>query len=549
VLVFCSVLSVTVYAGGKPDTKEQDEMRIEIRVQGLDTRVIPIASSEETKIGRYIKDKFNIVFDYVLTETDPAAALRWLATDDLPDIVMTPWSDVTQQYIAADKFISLEPYLKDMPNFTRRFKETLPYWRASGNGTLYIWQTRVPRILDTDVSYECMDIAVRSDLVEKYGWKTVVSASDWIKFLETVTPGTKDIHGRPIAGIGGNFGEQWGLEGALPIMYEKADAYTAIGNSYYVFNYKTGQFEDYFKNLYVKEGFKFWNDLYHKNLLDPEAFTDTAETVIEKMKQGGLAAAWYICFAYADINTALIQAGHPEMQYITMPVQSDSMVAQGLKRQIRSETTRPNESFGITSKMKDPKRFLALLDWLASDEGQIIFRSGIQGEEWDLLNGVRTAKPPLLESITDAKLNDSIFMPPNGLVYFNMNADDGQPHDLRLTVENYEKYRTTDRQKEAYRKLGWGSETGWYLNGHSFFNATGLSGSISLNPQSDLAKIGLKMTEFRAKNTYPLIQSNNFEADYRAAVAEYDRLGGEAVFAEMNRLYREQSDKLESYRR
>jgi putative aldouronate transport system substrate-binding protein len=58
---------------------------------------------------------------------------------------------------------------------------------------------------------------------------------------------------------------------------------------------------------------------------------------------------------------------------------------------------------GITKSCKDPVRAIKFLDWLSSDEGQILNNWGIEGKHYDVVNGKRIMRP----EIQAMKVNDA----------------------------------------------------------------------------------------------------------------------------------------------
>ena len=46
--------------------------------------------------------------------------------------------------------------------------------------------------------------------------------------------------------------------------------------------------------------------------------------------------------------------------------------------------------FAITTTCREPERFIQFVDYLCSDEGQILLNWGIEGKQYQVENGVRT---------------------------------------------------------------------------------------------------------------------------------------------------------------
>lgn len=71
---------------------------------------------------------------------------------------------------------------------------------------------------------------------------------------------------------------------------------------------------------------------------------------------------------------------------------------------------------GITTSAKDPVRIIKFLDYLASDEGQILMNWGIEGEHYDVKDGKRV----IPEDVQDRKVNDNAnFTKESGIGLYN----------------------------------------------------------------------------------------------------------------------------------
>jgi ABC-type glycerol-3-phosphate transport system substrate-binding protein len=508
-----------------------------------------IKRSDDHKVGQYIRDKFGIVFEYTVYAGDlREKESLMLAAGDYNELQEMQRDDMVLNYINAGALIDLLPRLDSMPNFKSRFKDIIPYWRLVCGGSLYKYEFWVPRELDTDI--EANDFYVRSDLLEKAGWPQLLSTSDWIRFLEKAAPGAVDVNGRQITGVTMPMAESWGLAGIVSVLYEKGENFLPLGNEGFIFDFTRDQFVDYFQNANVKESYKFWSDLYRRGLLDPECFTDTADITQEKISRGSVAVVNYT--GWLLNNSALREAGHPEMEYIRLPIQSDSQAANKEKRLIRMETTRSFDSWGITKNCKDPDKLLKLIDWVCTDEGQIILKSGIEGFHWTRdSSGKRVWTDLFVSLMKDPKVNvtEGVGLM-RGLPNFNMLASDGQPHGLTDQIEWLDGQGLSERTKYVYTELGWDSSLTWYTNNIKLGH-TGIAGTVYVDPSSDLGAIHTRMTETRLKHSAALITAKTdaeFENAYRAAMAEYDRLDHKAVIDEFNRQYKEKIADLNKYR-
>lgn len=539
VLVACGVdanvdepaTDTTDATDARQPTSDLGEYRIQIIRQGT-----PITDAENTVVGQYIRDRFNIVFDFISYAGDIRDRQSiMLAGGDFNEIQYMQRDDIVSAYIGAGALLDLEQFQHLMPDFWQRFETQIPLWRVVGNGTLYKWETHVPLMGETDMSF--YDMFVRSDVLEYYGWPTLVSTSEWIEFLKQAVIDFPESSGLPTVGVAVNFGDPWGLAGLSQILYEKSDHYINLGNEGVLFNTLTDRFEGIFDNPDVKDSFRFFNALYRYGLLDLESFTDTTERLEEKAHSGVALSIFYVNW--------FPQGGIPAYrQYVNMPIQSDAMVARGAGRQIRQETTRDFDSYGITTNARYPERIAELLNWAASDEGQIVLRSGLEGVHWerDATTGRRTftesRRQSLLENDPNWNLNVGLNEFSPFLAHFNMLADDGQYHDLLVHADYYDQFFLTPRQREAVEMLGWENSMSWWID-NMVPNPTGLMGAVHIDSTTELGRLHQQMTDMRVRWTARLIMASSvdeFYSLYEEAMAEYNMLDHQSVIDEFNRL-------------
>jgi len=131
-----------------------------------------------------------------------------------------------------------------------------------------------------------------------------------------------------------------------------------------------------FRSEKVREYFKWLNRLYNEGVLDPEFATQTHEDYIAKIASGRVAALLDTDWDYGDGEKILKADGKLELTYGGIPLAMDentkapSLMYQGL-------TT--GQGVGITTACKDPVAAIKFLDYICSDEGQVLVNWGIEG--------------------------------------------------------------------------------------------------------------------------------------------------------------------------
>ena len=297
---------------------------------------------------------------------------------------------------------------------------------------------------------------------------------------------------------------------------------------------------DYFLNVDSYESLKFFNKCYREGILDVESFTDKYQQTVDKMKSGRALAAWYAVWPMGDANTGFTQAGHPEMKYVTVPFQTNTQYDKGEKRVIPVSTTNNAEACVITKNAKDPARIMEFLNWVLSDEGQILLQSGVEGKSYVIKDGKRELTDEALKNFDDTA---SDWKKQIGLAYeyrflpaLTGNANDGVPYNMN-TVDVQMKIMD-DRQKLTDEKL----ELNAFLE-KLFFKTVDFVGSVTVDPKTDIGKVGPKLVDFRNKVSAKLIMAKTeeqFEQVWKKAVEDYNKLQPEKVIDEYNSLYQKQ---------
>ena len=519
-------------------------------VKVLTTVSTNIQKSDETPIGQYIKDKFNIVFDFVPYTGDYKEKCNlMLAGSDYPEIVRLEYNEMVMKYADAGVLIDLEPYIAESENFKTRYAEQLPYFRqASGLGKAFSWQSDVPNTME--VKAEFNDVLVRTDALEAQGWPHLLSVSDYMAFIEKALEICPETNGMPTIGLTGPMGETWGLTGVIGQMYDKSSPYIqTAGMRSFIWNEVEEKFEYRFLNKEVQDNIRFFNQLYQKGYLDPDFFTDKGTQTEAKMSQGLPIVVWYSVWLMDAANTRLADAGMEDLSYIKMPIRSDEQAARGDKRLARNVVTRPYDSYAITDKAVDPDRLFALIDWACSDEGQILLQSGIEGIHYEYVDGKRIPTDEYVE-----KCNDADWRYAQGfdlmlfLGRFNTIAMDGTAYDLRNDPYWRDQLNLNDRQKEALAALGWENSNQWWFE-NSITTAHSLPSSVEIDPQSSLGLLQQKMLEHWTKAAAALVVAptdEEFDALLAQAEEEFWALDPDRVLEEATRLYQEAKESLDA---
>lgn len=163
----------------------------------------------------------------------------------------------------------------------------------------------------------------------------------------------------------------------------------------YTVNDETGEAEYKFTNDKLAVYFKWLCHMNDIGLLDPESFTQKEDAYKAKISSGRVIGLSDASWDYSQCETTLVSEGKEEDTYAPLSVMSiDGAVDQSLK----DYGFTGGWGVAISSSCKDPDRAFEFLDWLASDEAQVLLNWGIEGEHYTVNeDGKREVLPEVQE--------------------------------------------------------------------------------------------------------------------------------------------------------
>lgn len=129
------------------------------------------------------------------------------------------------------------------------------------------------------------------------------------------------------------------------------------------------------------EFFRWLNRMYHEGVLDPEFAIQTHDDYLQKIASGRVLGLMDAEWDYADSKKALLLAGQADRTYAGLPVTLNEDVPCTV---MQGQGIATAWGVGITTACKDPVRAIKFLDYLCSDEGQVLINWGIEGVNYTL---------------------------------------------------------------------------------------------------------------------------------------------------------------------
>ena len=348
---------------------------------------------------------------------DPAEKLSlMLAANDYPDIVlMDRGSEIVNQYIEAGALIPISDYFDKMPNVVAMYGDVLSksVYKDGKNYYLNNWYG-----VDPDpVNAFCMryDLMIellgqeRADSDEPFEWDEFVQllkdykekypeidGNETIPFI-IPQPGTGEINGA-FAGAAG------------------------LKNSAYIDD--EGHFHFAVDDPQFMVAIHMMNELYREGLLDPEWTSNANELRNQKMSNTNVfgygAAYWGAWTPNAALEAA---SGDPKMHYLAYKVLAPGVGADETTYSGRS--TLGWDAIGVTVNCKNIDAVCKFIDYCASRDGQDLLLWGIQGKDWDIVDGKHTDIGGVMEAYRQDPSNYTLNSGICSWTWFVTN----QPHD------------------------------------------------------------------------------------------------------------------------
>lgn len=161
------------------------------------------------------------------------------------------------------------------------------------------------------------------------------------------------------------------------------------GDGQWAVNDETGEATYKFLLPELKEYFKWLNGMNAKGLLDQESFTHTHDTYISKLSSGRVLAVADQNWNFGDADMALVADGKEWRTYAPLPV---TLGEQYIHQGIKNYGYTGGWGIAISSTSEHQEKAFEFLDWMASEEAQILVNWGIEGVNYDVVDGHRVMK-------------------------------------------------------------------------------------------------------------------------------------------------------------
>lgn len=224
---------------------------------------------------------------------------------------------------------------------------------------------------------------LQNDVVKQLGYPEIRTVKDFEKAIKDYKEKNPSIDGQPTVGLS-LLADDWRIQ-----ITTTNPAFLATGapddGEFYI-DPETFEAKMHYRRAEEKEYFRWLNHMNDSGLLDKESFVQKYDQYLAKISSGRVIGLIDADWEMAEAQRALREAGKEERMYGMYPV---TLTEEFEHHNFQDTGYLGGWGIGISVDNEDPVRAIKFLDYLASDEGQILQNWGIEGEHHEIVDGKR----------------------------------------------------------------------------------------------------------------------------------------------------------------
>ncbi|MCC3371905.1 extracellular solute-binding protein [Cohnella sp. REN36] len=329
-----------------------------------------------------------------------------MSSNDIPDVARIDFADDFQKYALQGAFVDLTDLIneKDTPNI---MKEVPPevFEQAKVNGKIY----GIPYQGGPGAGYR-WNLVLRTDYLASVGAEAPKTLDEYYEVLKKIKAAKPDVI--PLGGYTAQIGQTKYANNSFDQIFG------AFGVTPGFFTEKDGQFGNYDIDPRMRDALLFLQKMYKEGLIDKEFATIKEEQLRAKLYSGKL-FSWMGWWSTAnDYDTQvetneLIKSGKLAADG-KLPNQADEpfkyLTLLGSLVGKDGTAVAPmgapfSQMNAISTKTKDPKKVLSIIEDSLSPENQMLTVWGIEGEDYNIVDGKLKTVTDLVDPQTQQDKN------------------------------------------------------------------------------------------------------------------------------------------------
>lgn len=498
----------------------------------------------ESPVAQKIKEATGVTLKIEYAVGDPKQKISLLAASgEYPDLIFP------MQYfpilVDAGGLVKLDDLIeKHGPNIKKFYGDFLARHRYSleDPSIYYLGSSQIePQPMEANGGF-CLQHAV----VKELGFPQIKTVKDFENAIKQYKEKYPTIDGQPTIGLS-LLADDWRIwiSTTNPAMYATQAPPGCSDSVIEDINDKELNFVEHFFRSDEREYYRWLNHMNDIGLLDPESFVQKYDQYLAKISSGRVLAVTDASWEYSEAMNALRQAKKPERCYGMYPV----VLKEGLKNSsiasIANPGYSPNGGVAITKSCKEPERAIRFLDWMCTEEAQILRFWGIEGEHYTIENGIRVKTPERKKG----EVEDPNYGKKTGVGVYTYPFPEHGPTSLDSTgqpitassVEDIIK-GYTDVEKEVLKAYGAKLWIDLWPSFSEFpYPPWGAGWTIQPEPESEASVAQQKIDQLQFKYVPKAIMAKpeKFDAIYDEFLEEIEKSGVKKVQDYMRIKYRE----------
>lgn len=408
-----SISSQASDRSGNQAFEDQAEVEQTFTLYSFDSS--PNWNDMQDDLGQEIIKKTGVKLDmgFILNDSEQRLALMTLSKE-YPDFIM-PKGDA-DVLVEAEALVDLTPLIDQYgPNLKKVYGDYMNRLRWSEEDpSIYI----LPNLFR--VGQEQSDaggtFALQHAVVKELNYPAIRTLKDYEEAIKNYIQLHPIIDGEPTVGLS-LIADDWHF--MISVTNPAFFATGAPDDGEFYIDPNTHEALLHYKRPEEKEYFRWLNHMNDIGLLDQESFVQKYDQYLAKIASGRVLGLIDQHYKYKNSEDELRAKGMIERTYGIYPVTVNEEIKDA---SFQDTGFVAGWGIGITTSCEDPVRAIQFLDWLASDEGQVMINWGIEDKHYVVEGGTR--KIP--NNVMNKKNQDpNAFMRETGIGLYNISAQYG----------------------------------------------------------------------------------------------------------------------------
>ncbi|MDQ0230747.1 ABC transporter substrate-binding protein [Metabacillus malikii] len=310
------------------------------------------------------------------------------ASGEYPDLILPKGNAST--LVDAKAFLDLTDLIEEhAPNLKKVYGEYIDRLKWSEEDpSIYILPTTP---VDQTYWVPGTGFMLQHEVVKELGYPEIRTVKDFENAIREYKEKHPTIDGQPTLGLS-LLADDWRIQ-----ISTTNPAFLATGapddGEYYI-DPETYEATMHYRRPEEKDYFKWLNHMNDEGLIDPESFVQKYDQYLAKISSGRVLGLIDADWDVAEAQRALREAGKQERMHGMYPV---TLTEEYKHPNFQDTGYLGGWGIGISVDCEDPVRAIKFIDYLASEEGQILQNWGIEGEHYEVVDGKRVISEEEME--------------------------------------------------------------------------------------------------------------------------------------------------------